>query len=371
MARLVGLTVALSLPAQTRSCTYVEVPYPGDADGVSYMIARTMELSDAFGHVTYDIETVPASVSGGKFGYVAPMSLLTIGEKSFKSAFEGMNEKGFTASALAFSESVYEAKGGGAENLPFLNVVERLLAHCDSVDSALDYLASVRVVPLLVPFNEGIHWALADSAGRSVVVEYLQGQRVVHENGEVRVMTNDPNMQWQWRNLNTYANLNPGYPHQNDFLGVETSVGRVPRTVGHGWNLFGLPGDLSPPSRFVRMFYLRGYAMQHSPPKNASDAITLGTGLLNNVFIPRGTVAPDPRSLGDRFEYTPYGVLKCAQDRTMLVRAYRNSQWRRIDLARLDFTQAQAWPLEDGTDGVLDITADGRPASGSGAEVFF
>lgn len=33
---------------------------------------------------------------------------------------------------------------------------------------------------------------------------------------------------------------------------------------------------------------------------------------------------------------------------------YRNSQWRKIDLKRLDFSQARTWPLEDGSLGIQE-----------------
>ncbi|CAE7262933.1 cbh, partial [Symbiodinium necroappetens] len=109
--------------------------------------------------------------------------------------------------------------------------------------------------------------------------------------------------------------LSPTYPLQNDFLQVQTEddVGAVPRPVGHGWNLYGIPGDSSSPSRFVRLFYLRGYGMKANPPKSFEDAVVLGTALLNNVFIPFGSVAADPRSPGDGPELTDYGVLKSPQ----------------------------------------------------------
>jgi len=346
------------------------------------MIARTMELSNIAGRVSYNIEAVPAHVSGGKFAFVAPFNIFHIPPLPSKVALEGINEVGFTASALALEESVYEdeheAEGGLDEGKPavsYSDVVRQLLMHCDSVEAALAFLASVRVVrdaagilkPLLA--KEGLHWALADASGRSVVVEYLEGQRVVSENAP-RVMTNDPNLQWQWRNLNTYVSLSPHFPTQNDFLQVELDhgMGRVPRAVGHGWNLHGLPGDSSPPSRFARLFYLRGYALRASAPSDESDAVVLGTALLNNVFIPFGTVAPNPAPAPgvDRPEFTPYGVIKSPAEKKLLVRGYRNTQWRQIDLNKLDLTKAQTWPLEDGSLGIADITGQGTGFESAG-----
>lgn len=104
--------------------------------------------------------------------------------------------------------------------------------------------------------------------------------------------------------------------------------------------------------------------MHASKPSGADDAIVLGTALLNNVFIPFGSVAPDPaQGPGvDRPEYTPYGIVKIPAERKMLVRGYRNLQWRLIDLTKLDLSIAQSWPLEDGTLGIADITAEGAAA---------
>jgi len=352
------------------ACSYVEIPVPSATED-KYLIARTMELSNLAGLTNYSIEVV-AAAAGVKYGYVAPMNIFGRGPVQLKVPFEGMNEKGLTVSALLLAESAYQTPGlSGKTDVSSLDLVARLLESCDSVDSALAFVDSVSVVqpqnPVLHKLAAGLHWAITDTTGRSVVLEYLNGQPVVSEN-HPRVMTNDPDIQWHWRNLNTYVGLNPGWPDQNSFLGVKTDdVGTVPRVVGHGWNLFGLPGDFSPPSRFVRLFYLRGYALKHSAPKSFDDAIVLGTALLNNVFIPLGSVAKDPHELGiDNLEYTPYAVLKSSRDLVMMVRGYRNSNWRKIDLSRLTFSENHSLPLEDGNLGIQDIT-DAMKSTAKGA----
>lgn len=234
------------------------------------------------------------------------------------------------------------------------DVVPRLLEACENVDEALSWLDEHRVVMPESPF--GIHWAITDASGRSIVVEYIAGERRVHDG--VRVMTNDPPLDFHLRNLNTYVNLNPDFPHQNDFLGVETEVGMVPRTVGHGWNLAGLPGDSSPVSRFVQLFYLRGYATKFAPPKSVDDGIVLATGLLNKVFLPNGVVAKNEQFY-DNYDYVPWAMVKIPSERRVLIRGYRNTRWRQIDLRELDFDERLEWPIEDGTLGIEDITRHG------------
>ncbi|CAJ1340128.1 unnamed protein product [Effrenium voratum] len=307
------------LPLSGLACSYVEVPWKNATGATSYLIARTMELSDVFNSVTYSIEAFPRG-KDGKFGFVGPMSHLSLPGPEYTCLFDGLNEAGLSVSAHYFAEAVYEEPAPGRQQIIAKDLVPFLLANCSSVAEAVSLLASVQVVSAKV-LNWGGHWAIADAEGNSVVVEYLQGKRVVSENPP-RVMTNDPEIRWQWRNLNTYVNLSPKYPWQNDVVQVKVDddIGTIPRPIGHGWNLFGMPGDFSPPSRYVRLFYLRGYAVEMSFPKSLNDAIVLGTALLNNVFIPYGTVASDPREKGDNAEYTPYAVLKSPKDKVMMVR---------------------------------------------------
>ncbi|CAE7767484.1 unnamed protein product [Symbiodinium pilosum] len=301
-------------------CSYVEIPWE-DAQRPSYLIPRTMELGNVFGSTNYSIEVVPRG-GGNKFGYLAPMNIFHLPPtgRATKIPFEGMNEAGLTVSALYFAESVYEQSHPAKKDLTVLDVIPALLANCSTADAARELLESVSVVRAMgnIPEDTG-------------------------------VMTNAA-----W--LCKIVHLSPSYPLENNMLQVKVDddIGVVPRPVGHGWNLFGLPGDSSSPSRFVRLFYLRGYGMKANPPKSFDDAVVLGTALLNNVFIPFGSVAADPREPGDAPEYTPYGILKSPQERVMLIRGYRNSQWRKLDLNRLDFSQVRSWPLEDGSLGVQE-----------------
>jgi len=345
------------------ACSYVELPWQGDLDAEpSYLIARTMELANLYGTTEYRIEVVPRSGSR-TFGYLAPMNLFHFHGLSLKIPFEGMNEAGLTVSAHYLAQAVYEEPLPGQETLNALDLVPALLANCSSVDEATRLLESVKVVAPKVGEQNfgGLHWAITDPSGRTLIVEYLEGKRMILEN-HPRVMTNDPDIRWHWRNLNTYVNLSPNYPWQNDILQikVDNDIGTVPRPIGHGWNLFGLPGDPSPPSRFARLFYLRGYATKAKPLKSFNDAVVLGNALLNNVFLPIGPIAENPREPGDGPELTDYAVLKSPKDKVMLIRGYVNSQWRQIDLKRLDFSKSYAWPLEDGSLGVQDITNAGE-----------
>lgn len=259
-----ALALLLSLRGSF-GCSYVEVPYPSESK-TSYLIARTMELSNLFNSTSYVIQSFPRSE--GRLGFVAPVNVFEM-PRRMRIAFEGMNEKGLTVSANYFQQSEYETVRHGQRAIKSEDLVAELLASCGDVEEVKAMLAQVAVVQSLVP----CHWAVADASGRSIVVEYLQGRRVVYEN-TARLMTNDPELPWHWRNLNQHVHLSASYPYQNDVLQVEVpEVGMVPKPVGHGLNLVGLPGDSSSASRFVRLFYMRGYATQAQRCQSLEDAM--------------------------------------------------------------------------------------------------
>uniref|UniRef100_A0A7S4GP42 Choloylglycine hydrolase/NAAA C-terminal domain-containing protein n=1 Tax=Oxyrrhis marina TaxID=2969 RepID=A0A7S4GP42_OXYMA len=341
-----------TIVALVGGCSYFEVPYGDKA--TDFVIGRTMELGNIAGVMEYTADVEPRTTS--HHGMVA-LNMRSPLLPGIALTVEGMNEVGLTISGQTLRQSEYQKKEAGKLDIDALSVTREVLRRCDSVDDAVKFLGNVSVTPppaIGSPDGNGIHWALHDPTGRSIVIEYLKGEMVVYNNTP-RVMTNDPDLHWHWRNLDTYVNLNPSFPHQNDFLAVDTEVGSVPSAVGHGWNLFGLPGDSSPPSRFVRMFYLRGYALKHTKVNTTSDAMALSTVMLNNLMFPTGSVAKDPKVLTDPYETVPYAVIKVPSEKLVVFRGYRNTQWRQIDLKKVNFNVAKQWPVEDGSLGIREL----------------
>merc|ERR1711879_161047 len=125
--------------------------------------------------------------------------------------------------------------------------------------------------------------AVADASGDSVVIESTGGSLHIYNNSGIGILTNDPEYPWQIRNLNNYVGLSASWPDNTD-IAAPSDFGQVPEAVGHGQNLLGLPGDLSPPSRFVRTFFIRQYALKASPPKTIDEALVLADGVLNAQF---------------------------------------------------------------------------------------
>jgi len=97
----------------------------------------------------------------------------------------------------------------------------------------------------------------------------------------------------------------------------------------------GLPGDSTPPSRFIRILFQKQFATQ---PANSTKASSQALHLLNTVDIPLGTSAAqqerDPSKGND--DYTQWVVIKALTARTFSYRTADNPTLMQINLAELE-----------------------------------
>jgi choloylglycine hydrolase len=310
-----------------------------------------------FGYVSIDVITKLPS----------PVDLLTAGE--------GMNEHGLTVSSQTHRGAKYQDQDGSGEadkgitKLPYVHVLPYLLGACQTTGDVKEALDRVFVTSAHLPSGSHLHWSVFDAAGDSLSIEYILGSLVIRDNREVGVYTNDPSYDWHVQNLNQYVGMSPSYPISDDSVLATADVpslveAQVPKSVGHGHNLIGLPGGYSPASRFVNMFYLRQHAISSvGKPASTSAGVSLITGLLNKVFIVRGTVPSEASRSTEKYqsslELTHWATIRVPQERIFMFRSYDNMVWRRLDLkgidlkgGRMDFEPIQ---VAEGGDGILDI----------------
>lgn len=292
----------------------------------------------------------------------------------FNLVFEGQNEYGLSISALAFDGSKYQkwnsddctstSKGidcsqNGKHQLAWIDLVPYLLGTFRSAQDAIYALQNEVVVtrPELFTYKElgetGMHWTIDDAEGNSFVIEYIEGELKVHKN-TVGVLTNDPDFSWQVQNLNNYANVRASTPKVSSQIRVdqpsdlypEPFRNMVPFPSSHGGGLLGLPGDLSPPGRFARVFYLRSLAEKNGPASNLKFALAMAQNVLNTVTIPFGSVTPSETQPGfnltigtllSNYELTQWCVLKVPSHGRFYLRNYVNSAWKLINISSINF----------------------------------
>ncbi len=123
-----------------------------------------------------------------------------------------------------------------------------------------------------------LHFIFTDRSGDGLILEFVGGEQRIYDN-QASVLTNSPPYDWHLLNLRNYLNLSSMGVSERVF--DETNV----TAIGQGGGAMGLPGDYTPPSRFVRAAFMRHWI---TPPKDADEAIQAIDHILNTVDIPLG-----------------------------------------------------------------------------------
>ncbi len=248
--------------------------------------------------------------------------------------FDGLNEKGLAAGTFYFPTSAgymtYTAADAG-KTIAQWEVGSWILENFASVEEVKANIGNI-VVPAVVfggwGFAPEAHYIVHDASGKSIVIEYVGGKLNVHDN-PLGVITNSPTFDWHMTNLRNYLNfsMSNAPPVQ---LG---SVKLLP--TGQGSGMLGLPGDFTPPSRFVRAV---AFSQSVFKPKTGDDAVLEAFHVLNQFDIPKGAAREHEKDehgnvLADYTIWTSASDLKAKR---FYFRTYDNSQIRMADLMKMD-----------------------------------
>lgn len=162
-----------------------------------------------------------------------------------------------------------------------------VLANFATVDEVREAVKDIVIVPTPTPglggakgAVAGAHFFIQDKTGKSIAVEPVGGTLKVHD-APLGVMTNAPTYDWHMTNLANYINLSP------KDIGEEKLGNTTVSAFGSGAGMLGLPGDFTPPSRFVRAVM---FSQAATPNKTAEDAVLSAFHILNQFDIPKGSV---------------------------------------------------------------------------------
>ena len=124
---------------------------------------------------TANMDSITGSVRGGLLGAAMKMDNI----RSLAAVYaplDGMNEAGLAVSVNMIQDSADIDQRTGKPGLTTTTAVRLLLDKAASVDEAIDLLAQY---DLHGSMGMMVHFAIADAAGRSVVVEYIDNEMVV------------------------------------------------------------------------------------------------------------------------------------------------------------------------------------------------
>lgn len=295
----------------------------------SHVVGRSMEFE---AEVSSEIVIIPkesrfvSRVDDGKVGmsWTTKYASMGMGAFGMDSLVDGLNEEGLSFAALWFPGSEYPKLGppNQMNRLSLMDVGNYLLGMCASVDDAISALRHLEIYPKAVAETGGVpplHFSLHDKSGKSCVIEFLDGKMVISDN-PVHVLTNAPSFSWQLQNLRNYVNLTA------ENAGPKKMGSIVLKPTGQGTGMMGIPGDWTPPSRFVRIAFFREYVDVGGTPK---EAVIAAMHLLNTVDIPYGVIRGNGKS---SFDYTQWAVVKDLDAGVLLYRTYKDFGVKEINL---------------------------------------
>ncbi len=234
--------------------------------------------------------------------------------------FDATNEVGLSMAGLLFSgEAVYQKPMEGRENIPSFQLIPRILAGCKSAEEAEGVLKNVNITE--EAFSESLppsplHWMVADKE-KSLVVEQTKKGLSVYQN-PTGVLTNSPEFPFQMEYLNQFMGISPKEP-ENRF---SNKLKLSPHSRGMG--SFGLPGDLSSPSRFVRACFTNLNSVWSG---NENEDVAQFFHILNSVSQTMGC-----NKVGEKWEITRYSSCCNTKKGTYYYATYHNSRISAVDL---------------------------------------
>lgn len=239
--------------------------------------------------------------------------------------YEATNEKGLSIAGLNFPHNahyfpVYENK----ENLAPFELIPWMLGQFTSVDEVKENLNKINIAD--INFNESfknspLHWLIADR-DKSITVECVEEGLKIYDN-PLGVMTNNPPFELQLKN----------YKSTIGTLGKEEAD---PKINSKGLDAFGLPGDLSSPSRFAKVAFAKEKSVCR---ETEEESVTQFFHILGTVNTPRGFIKDDYMTVYTSCCNTDKGIYYYT--------TYGNSQISAVDMNKesLDSDTLVSYPL--------------------------
>lgn len=349
--RMFGLLAGLLVSQTATPCTGISL----QAENGAAIVGRTVEwaLHDSEHHrlliVPRNKEFVSQTPDGrpgkrwqGRHGFV---SLTSYGQPYGP---DGLNEKGLSVGMFYFpgfaSYATYKPEDS-ARTLSIGDFMQWMLSSFASVDEVRRELPSITVVNVDDPRFRGVpmpfHWKIADASGMSIVVEIVNRGEVKIFDTFKGVITNSPGYDWHLTNLRNYLGLSPDAKASVSMDQLQFSP------LGAGSGMIGLPGDFTPPARFVRATALTASAR---PLPNAMEAVFEGFRILDSFNIPLGAISPRDKMPKDIVGATQITSVSDLSNQRYYFTTMRNREVRMIDLRTIDFATVREHMI-DGDEG--------------------
>jgi choloylglycine hydrolase len=359
--KIAAITLAfLMFSTSVSPCTGITLK---SNDG-GFVVARTVEwaLNDAqhnkilvVPRYKKFIGQTPEGYNGkkwnGKYGFVT----LTAYDQPYGP--DGLNEEGLYVGVYYLPDYAEYAVYDSAKSENSMSVgdlMQWMLSSFKTVDEIVANLKNVIVVNVdnkefggaALPF----HFKIVDPSGNSKIIEIVNKGEVKIYDPYIGVITNSPTYDWHLINQRNYLNLSTNPNSPMNFEGYNL------KPLGGGSGLIGLPGDFTPPSRFVRA---AAFTASCRPLETSFDAVFESFRILDNFNIPLGAQVPKENLPTDIVSATQVTSASDLKNKVYYYHTMWNRQIRKIDLKAIDFATVKEQLIDDDkskSNSVKDVT---------------
>lgn len=232
---------------------------------------------------------------------------------NFPLYFDCVNEHGLSFAGLAFSKlAYYREKDESKINLTPYELPLYLLGKCKTIKEVADEMKDISL--LKMDFSDelkltDLHFVMGDKLGNSLVIEPLKNGLVLYPGKDI-VLTNAPTLKYQFFYLNNFLNLNNGNSLNSLRFTIPFS------NYSYGLGAYGLPGDYSSCSRFVKANYL---VKTFQDSKSYLCTVYNLFNILGQVSMPVGAVY---REKEKAYETTVYSVVYALGEAVIYLRKF-------------------------------------------------
>ena len=225
----------------------------------------------------------PAGLQEGgapaRYGYTG-MAVLGFGQPIL---VDGVNTAGLMGALLHYpGYAAYGTAKPGRTAVHPGRLLAWLLSRCASVEEAVAEMGNLSLVDDLSQGSPlAAHYLLCGRSGETAIMEPdRDGLHIYRQT--IGVLANSPDYLWHRTNLRSYVGVTNRDKPPQSIAGYE--IRPFGEHLGGG---FGLPGDYSSPSRFVRMAFMKAFAVQG---EDEVDGVSRMFRAFALVEIPEGLV---------------------------------------------------------------------------------
>ena len=267
----------------------------------------------------------------GKYGFVG----LDMLEKDLQA--DGMNEKGLSVGVFfhpGFVTYMDYDKAQLNNTISAFDVPDYILSQFATINEVKRGMEKVRVVLVqeeVSGIHSTMHWIVTEPSGKSIVIEYLNKELRIFEN-PLGAITNGPEYYWHMTNVRNYIHLSGVAHPPKKMEGLDFAP------IGAGTGMLGLPGDFTPPSRFIRAV---AWSQTTRPLKDSGEAVYELFRILDNFNLPLGSAEGSDLAKGDLEGMRSSTIWTTAWDlseKVLYFHTQHNRRVRKVDLNRIVFS---------------------------------